>query len=39
MRDKRTGSEQGLLLRLGGASLGVWTIKHIISPLDRHLYR
>jgi F420H(2)-dependent quinone reductase len=30
---------QGLLQRLGGTAFGVWAIKHVISPLDRHLYR
>jgi deazaflavin-dependent oxidoreductase (nitroreductase family) len=30
---------QGLLQRLGGTGLGVWAIKHIISPLDSRLYR
>jgi deazaflavin-dependent oxidoreductase (nitroreductase family) len=39
MSDKRVSKKQGLLQRLGGSFLGVWVIKHIISPLDRHLYR
>jgi deazaflavin-dependent oxidoreductase (nitroreductase family) len=30
--------KEGLLGRFGTASLGVWLIKHIISPLDRRLY-
>jgi deazaflavin-dependent oxidoreductase (nitroreductase family) len=29
----------GLRRRLGGTFLGVWLIKHLLSPLDRHLYR
>jgi deazaflavin-dependent oxidoreductase (nitroreductase family) len=29
----------GLLARLGATSLGVWAIKHLLSPLDRRLYR
>jgi deazaflavin-dependent oxidoreductase (nitroreductase family) len=28
-----------LLAPLGAASLGVWAIKHLFSPLDRRLYR
>jgi deazaflavin-dependent oxidoreductase (nitroreductase family) len=28
-----------LLRRLGGTRLGVWIIKHIVSPLDRWVYR
>jgi deazaflavin-dependent oxidoreductase (nitroreductase family) len=39
MREKREVGEQGMLRRLGGTALGVWLIKHIISPLDRLLYR
>jgi deazaflavin-dependent oxidoreductase (nitroreductase family) len=39
MSEQQAAGEQGLLRRLGGASLGVWVIKHIISPLDRRLYR
>ena len=29
----------GLLRRLGSTFLGVWLIKDLLSPLDRHLYR
>jgi deazaflavin-dependent oxidoreductase (nitroreductase family) len=29
----------GLLRRLGGTIVGVWVIKHLLSPLDRRLYR
>lgn len=29
----------GLLRRFGGTFVGVWAIKHLLSPLDRHLYR
>jgi nucleotide-binding universal stress UspA family protein len=25
--------------RLGGTPLGVWIIKHLVSPIDRHIYR
>jgi deazaflavin-dependent oxidoreductase (nitroreductase family) len=39
MRNKREAGEQGLLRRLGGTFVGVWVIKHLISPLDRRLYR
>jgi hypothetical protein len=39
MDENRSGGKPGLLRRLGGASLGVWLIKHVISPLDRRLYR
>lgn len=39
MSEKQTVGEQGLLRRLGGTWLGVWVIKHVLSPLDRRLYR
>jgi hypothetical protein len=39
MGNTRDTGEQGLLHRLGGTGLGVWAIKHVVSPLDRHLYR
>jgi deazaflavin-dependent oxidoreductase (nitroreductase family) len=39
MRDKRETGEHGLLRPLGGSGMGVWVIKHLISPLDRCLYR
>ncbi len=39
MSENQAVGEQGLLRRLGGTSLGVWVIKHIVSPLDRRLYR
>lgn len=29
----------GAVQRLGATRPGVWTIKHIVSPLDRRLYR
>lgn len=38
-REVRRFSEQGLLRHIGGTGLGVWAIKHVFSPLDRHLYR
>ena len=28
-----------MLRRLGGTFLGVWVIKHLVSPLDRRFYR
>jgi F420H(2)-dependent quinone reductase len=31
--------KQRLLRTLGDTCLGVWAIKHLFSPLDRHLYR
>lgn len=35
-----TGAQdQGLLRRLGDTAFGLWVIKHIVSPLDRRLYR
>jgi hypothetical protein len=33
------GARSRLLNWFGGTSAGVWTIKHVISPLDRRLYR
>jgi hypothetical protein len=37
---KTTPTEkQGLLRSLGGTGLGVWVIKHVLSPLERRLYR
>jgi hypothetical protein len=39
MSDKRASKKQSLLQRLGGSFLGVWVIKHVISPLDRRMYR
>jgi len=39
MSEKQAAGEQGLLRHLGGTFLGVWVIKHVISPLDRRLYR
>lgn len=29
----------GILKRLGATRLGVWAIKHVVTPLDRRLYR
>lgn len=29
----------GIIQRLGATRPGVWTIKHIVSPLDRRLYQ
>lgn len=42
--DKEAGDEghrafSALLRRLGATRLGVWVIKHIVSPLDRWLYQ
>jgi F420H(2)-dependent quinone reductase len=39
MSEKLTAGERGLLRHLGGTLLGVWVIKHVLSPLDRRLYR
>lgn len=39
MSDKRAPRKQSLLQRLGGTFLGAWVIKHILSRLDRRLYR
>jgi F420H(2)-dependent quinone reductase len=39
MSDQWASQKQNLLQRLGGSFLGVWVIKHVISPLDRRLYR
>ena len=35
----RRGAGSALLRHLGATRLGVWVIKHIVSPLDRWLYR
>jgi len=37
--DAAPAGKLGLLARLGAAPLGVWAIKHLLSPLDRRLYR
>lgn len=29
----------GILKRLGATRLGVWAIKHVVTPPDRRLYR
>ncbi|HEX2729665.1 MAG TPA: nitroreductase/quinone reductase family protein, partial [Rubrobacteraceae bacterium] len=29
----------GLVRRLGATRMGVWAIKHLVSPFDRHVYR
>jgi len=29
----------GILKRLGATRLGVWAIKHVVTLLDRRLYR
>jgi deazaflavin-dependent oxidoreductase (nitroreductase family) len=39
MPDQQTEREPGRRGGAGGTALGVWAIKHIISPLDRRLYR
>jgi deazaflavin-dependent oxidoreductase (nitroreductase family) len=39
MPEARPTGRVGLLRRLGGTFLGVWLIKYLLSPLDRHLYR
>lgn len=28
-----------MIRRIGATSIGVWTIKHIVSPIHRRLYR
>jgi F420H(2)-dependent quinone reductase len=33
------GATSRLLTWFGGTPVGVWTIKHLVSPLDRWLYR
>jgi hypothetical protein len=33
------GATSRLLNWFGGTPVGVWTIKHLVSPLDRRLYR
>jgi F420H(2)-dependent quinone reductase len=38
-RETKPAGRVGLLRRLGGTFLGVWLIKYLFSPLDRHLYR
>ena len=38
MHKKQVGGDQEVR-HVGGTPLGVWVIKHIFSPLDRHLYR
>jgi hypothetical protein len=42
--DKEAGDERrspwsAILRRLGATRLGVWVIKHVVSPLDRWLYQ
>lgn len=37
--DGRHGAVPVVLRRLGTTQLGVWVIKHLISPLDRWIYR
>jgi deazaflavin-dependent oxidoreductase (nitroreductase family) len=39
MSEQQTTGERRPLQRLGATSLGVWAIKHLLSPLDRRLYR
>ena len=39
MSEQQVAGEQVVLRRLGGTFLGVWVIKHLISPLDRRFYR
>lgn len=39
MSEKQPASEKAPLRHLGGTWLGVWVIKHVLSPLDRRLYR
>ncbi len=33
------GAAPAVLRRLGASRIGVWVIKHLVSPLDRWLYR
>jgi F420H(2)-dependent quinone reductase len=35
----RHGAGSAVLRRLGATRLGVWVIKHVISPLDRWIYQ
>ena len=37
--DERRRPWSALLRRLGATRLGVWVIKHVVSPLDRWLYQ
>ena len=37
--DIHLGAWSAVLRRLGATRLGVWLIKHVISPLDRRLYQ
>jgi deazaflavin-dependent oxidoreductase (nitroreductase family) len=34
-----TASGSTILQRLGGTRIGIWVIKHVVSPLDRWLYQ
>jgi deazaflavin-dependent oxidoreductase (nitroreductase family) len=37
--DADPGAWSAVLRRLGASHMGVWIIKHVISPLDRRLYQ
>ena len=39
LQDSGRGAGPALLRHLGATRVGVWVIKHIVSPLDRWLYR
>lgn len=38
-KDKKQAEGEQAAHRFGGSPLGVWLIKHLVSPLDRQLYR